>query len=56
MTDPATVARRRLRSRVGPAALAVAVLDLGIGWLWASLGLLMATRTVTLGARFAGGR
>jgi putative MATE family efflux protein len=39
-----------------PAALAVAALDLGIGWLWASLGLLMVTRTVTLGARFAGGR
>jgi Na+-driven multidrug efflux pump len=39
-----------------PAAVAVAALDLGIGWLWASLGLLMVTRTVTLGARFAGGR
>jgi Na+-driven multidrug efflux pump len=39
-----------------PAALAVAALDLGIGWLWASLGLLMVTRTVTLGARFTGGR
>ncbi|MGH9110980.1 MAG: MATE family efflux transporter, partial [Acidimicrobiales bacterium] len=39
-----------------PAALAVAVLDLGIGWLWASVGLLMTTRALTLGARFAGGR
>ncbi|HKX72212.1 MAG TPA: MATE family efflux transporter, partial [Acidimicrobiales bacterium] len=39
-----------------PAAVAVTALDLGIGWLWASLGLLMVTRTVTLGARFAGGR
>jgi putative MATE family efflux protein len=39
-----------------PAAVLVAVLDLGIGWLWAALGLLMATRALTLGARFAGGR
>jgi putative MATE family efflux protein len=37
-----------------PAALAVAVTGAGIGWLWAALGLLMATRVVTLGARFAG--
>jgi putative MATE family efflux protein len=39
-----------------PAALAVLVLDAGIGWLWASLGLLMATRASTLLARFASGR
>ncbi len=39
-----------------PPAVAVAALDAGIGWLWASLGLLMATRAVTLGARFAGDR
>lgn len=37
-----------------PAALAVAVTGAGIGWLWAALGLLMTTRVVTLGARFAG--
>jgi len=39
-----------------PAALAVVVLDLGIGWLWAALGLLMVTRAVTLGARLGSGR
>jgi len=39
-----------------PAALAVLALDAGIGWLWASLGLLMATRASTLLARFASGR
>jgi putative MATE family efflux protein len=39
-----------------PPAVAVAALDAGIGWLWAALGLLMATRAVTLGARFAGDR
>jgi MATE family, multidrug efflux pump len=39
-----------------PAAAAVAVLGAGIGWLWASLGLLMATRVVVLLARFAGDR
>lgn len=37
-----------------PAAGLVLVLDLGIGWLWAALGLLMVVRLVTLGARFAG--
>ncbi|HEX6419239.1 MAG TPA: MATE family efflux transporter, partial [Acidimicrobiales bacterium] len=37
-----------------PAALAVAALDAGIGWLWAALGLLMAVRAGTLLARFAG--
>lgn len=39
-----------------PAALAVVALDLGIGWLWAALGLLMATRATTLSARFRSGR
>lgn len=39
-----------------PPAVAVGVLGAGIGWLWASLGLLMATRAVTLIARFAGDR
>ncbi|HEX5946325.1 MAG TPA: hypothetical protein VFY82_08615, partial [Acidimicrobiales bacterium] len=39
-----------------PAALAVAATGAGIGWLWAALGLLMVTRVVTLGARFAGDR
>ena len=39
-----------------PAAVAVAVLDAGIGWLWAALSLLMVTRVVVLGARFAGDR
>lgn len=39
-----------------PAALAVIALDLGIGWLWAALGLLMLTRAVTLSARFGSSR
>src|SRR5690606_12719503 len=39
-----------------PAALAVAGLDAGIGWLWAALGLLMTVRAATLLARFAGDR
>lgn len=39
-----------------PAAIAVSATGAGIGWLWASLGLLMTTRVVTLGARFAGDR
>jgi putative MATE family efflux protein len=39
-----------------PAALAVLALDGGIGWLWASLGLLMATRAATLLARFTSDR
>ena len=39
-----------------PAAVAVAVLAAGIGWLWAALGLLMATRVATLLARFTGDR
>ena len=39
-----------------PPAVAVAVLDLGIGWLWACIGLLMASRAIALGARFAGDR
>ena len=39
-----------------PAAAAVSMTGAGIGWLWAALGLLMLTRVVTLGARFAGGR
>jgi putative MATE family efflux protein len=39
-----------------PAALMVLALGAGIGWLWASLGLLMATRASTLLARFASDR
>jgi MATE family, multidrug efflux pump len=39
-----------------PAAVTVAVVDAGIGWLWASLGLLMVTRAGVLLARFAGDR
>lgn len=39
-----------------PAALLVPALDLGIGWLWAAVGLLMATRSAVLLGRFAGGR
>jgi MATE family, multidrug efflux pump len=39
-----------------PAALLVLALDAGIGWLWASLGLLMVTRASTLLARFASDR
>ena len=39
-----------------PAALLVLALDAGIGWLWASLGLLMATRASTLLARFTSDR
>src|SRR5918998_5886740 len=38
-----------------PAALAVGLTGAGIGWLWAALGLLMATRVAMLGVRFAGG-
>jgi putative MATE family efflux protein len=38
------------------AALLVLALDAGIGWLWASLGLLMVTRSSTLLARFASDR
>ncbi|HEX6425797.1 MAG TPA: MATE family efflux transporter [Acidimicrobiales bacterium] len=39
-----------------PAAVTVAVLEAGIGWLWAALGLLMVVRAGTLLARFAGDR
>ena len=39
-----------------PAALLVLALDAGVGWLWASLGLLMVTRSSTLLARFASDR
>ena len=39
-----------------PPAVAVAALDAGLGWLWASIGLLMATRAVSLAVRFAGDR
>jgi putative MATE family efflux protein len=35
-----------------PAAAAVLVLDLGIGWLWGALGVLMAARLVALGLRY----
>lgn len=37
-----------------PAAGAVLVFDLGIGWLWAAVGVLMASRLVALAARFHG--
>ncbi len=37
-----------------PAAVAVLVLDLGIGWVWASLGLLFLARGTVLTVRFAG--
>lgn len=37
-----------------PAAITVVVLDLGIGWLWAALALLMTTRLITLGTRVRG--
>lgn len=39
-----------------PAALAVNVIDLGIGWLWAAIALLMAARLVALGARWNRGK
>jgi hypothetical protein len=39
-----------------PLAVAVAVADAGIGWLWAVLGVFMATRGAALLARFAGDR
>jgi len=39
-----------------PAAGLVWALDLGIGWLWAALALLMTTRAATLLWRFAGDR
>jgi Na+-driven multidrug efflux pump len=38
-----------------PAAGAVLALDLGIGWLWASIGLLMLARLVPLSVRLASG-
>lgn len=38
------------------AAGAVLILELGLGWLWAAVGVLMVTRLVTLGARFRSGR
>jgi putative MATE family efflux protein len=37
-----------------PAAGAVLVLELGIGWLWAAIGVLMLTRLVVLAIRFQG--
>jgi putative MATE family efflux protein len=38
-----------------PCAIAVLVLDLGIGWLWGALAVLMSARLVALGARFRSG-
>ena len=38
-----------------PVAVAVRLLDLGIGWLWAGITLLMVVRLVTLGARWRSG-
>lgn len=40
----------------GASAGSVLAFGLGIGWLWAAIGLLMVTRAVTLGLRFSGGR
>lgn len=37
---------------VAPAAIAVAVLDAGIGWLWATFALFMAGRVLVLGRRY----
>jgi hypothetical protein len=37
-----------------PAGTAVLVLNLGIGWLWGAITLLMLTRLAALGWRFAG--
>jgi len=39
-----------------PCAVAVAVLDVGIGWLWAALGLMFVARLVPLLRRFQRGR
>jgi len=39
-----------------PAGVAVLLLDLGIGWLWAAISLLMVTRLVGLGWRYRGDR
>lgn len=35
-----------------PVVLLVPVLDLGIGWVWAAIAVLMVTRTIALSARF----
>src|SRR5690606_12140697 len=35
-----------------PAALAVVVFDLGIGWLWAALGVMMVSRMAFLSLRY----
>jgi Na+-driven multidrug efflux pump len=37
-----------------PVAASVLVLDLGIGWLWAAIGVLMVARLVTALARWRG--
>jgi Na+-driven multidrug efflux pump len=39
-----------------PLALAVPALDLGIGWLWTAIAVLMLARLAVLLARFAGAR
>ena len=39
-----------------PAAALVLVLDLGIGWLWGAIALLMAARLLPLAVRYAGDR
>jgi putative MATE family efflux protein len=39
-----------------PAAVAVLVLDLGIGWVWGCIALLFLARAAVLSARFAGDR
>ena len=38
-----------------PCAMAVLALDLGIGWVWATIGMLMVTRVVALGWRWRSG-
>jgi putative MATE family efflux protein len=55
--DMAFLARAMVGALVAfaPAAAAVLVLDLGIGWLWAAMGVLMVARLVPLSMRLASG-
>ena len=39
-----------------PVAVAITVLDLGVGWVWAGIATLMAVRAVSLGARWRSDR
>ncbi|WP_370325734.1 MATE family efflux transporter [Euzebya sp.] len=56
--DMAFLARAMVGAAVvfGTAAAAVLALDLGIGWLWAAVALLMVARAVPLWLRWRGGR